>query len=95
MSDRPIQLAALTDKNIDFSNLDKGDLCSSESTTAATASVSYFDGFPKIANIRLYQCKGPFKYPAITRGGGGVSQMITVDNKGGGGVSQMITDDHR
>ena len=41
MSDRPIQLAALTDKNIDFSNLDKGDLCSSEFTTAATASVSY------------------------------------------------------
>ena len=35
MSARPIQLAALTDKNIDFSNLDKGDLCSSESTTAA------------------------------------------------------------
>ena len=50
MSDRPIQLAALTDKNIDFSNLDKGDLCSSESTTAATASVSYL-GF----SVRDYE----------------------------------------
>ena len=44
--------------------------------------------------IKLSLFKGPFKYPAVTQGGGGVSQMITVDHKGGGGVSQMITDDH-
>jgi len=51
MSERPIQLAALTDKNIDFSNLDKGDLCSSEST-AATTSVSYL-GF-SVKDYEIY-----------------------------------------
>ena len=27
----------------------------------------------------------------LTRGGGGVSQMLTIADEGGGGVSQMLT----
>ena len=51
MSHPPIQPAAvLTDKNIDFSNLHKGDLCLSASTAAANATVSYL-GF----SVRDYE----------------------------------------